>query len=398
MLSEVFVLISLFISVLIYQQFILPIRLMQAGTDAITDGDFSIKYLETGTREVDPLVRVFNSMIDELRKERILMTEQSYFLNRLIEVTPTGILILDYDGRLTNANLAARSILRLITPWKGKTLKEFDGTLIGEIAQLSPNEPKLISANGIDRYRISTNDVIHQGFKRQFILIEDLSTEILQSEKEAYGRVIRMMAHEVNNSIGAVNSILDTVVDFGFEEQDSDPELKQSLKVAISRNQNLGKFMDNYAQIIRLPQPNKQSINLNELLKKCGQLFEAKAKNQDISIEYNLSESPILIEADPIQLEQALSNILLNSIEAIVRDGDINISSQDFPRQFCISDNGVGISPEAAQQLFTPFFSTKPLGQGIGLMLIREILQNHSMHFSLQTDSKTHWTHFCVDI
>lgn len=370
--------------------------MLQSGTDALEEADFTIKYLKTGSREMDKLVHVFNAMIDRLRGERTLVTEQSYFLKNLIEVSPIGMMIMDYDGKLTNVNPTARKILRIKEDWLGKPLSYFKNDLVSKILQLQSGDSKMVSVSGLNKYRIQANDVIHQGFKRRFVLLEDLSLEIIQSEKEAYGRVIRMMAHEVNNSMGAVNSIVNTVIDFGFEEPDSDQELKESLEIAVDRNSNLAKFMDNYAEIIRLPQPNLQMTNIGDLLKKCGQVFEAKARVLDISIDYDLPKEPVIVKADPNQLEQAISNMLTNSIEAIVRDGDIKISCVPFPKSFTIADNGVGISSEHEEKIFTPFFSTKPTGQGIGLMLVREILQNHKSTFTLNTDPQSKWTTFEV--
>ena len=393
--SELVILFSLYLSYLLYSALIKPIDLMQSGTDAIADKDFSVKYLKTGSKEVDKLVDVFNFMIDNLREERTYMSEQSYFIQNLLEVTPMGTVILDLDGKLSNVNPAALDILNISRDYEGKTLMDFPSELITEIVNQKVGETQMISINGVDKYKCRVQEVIHQGFKRRFILIDDLSSEILQLEKKAFGRIIRMMAHEVNNSMGAVNSILDTVVEYGFDD-DRDPELKESLQIAMERNSGLAKFMDNYASILRLPQPNKQGVDLCRLLKKCGQLYTPIASAKDISISFEFAEEAVSVLADAVMLEQAVSNIIKNAIESIDEDGDIIISCQAHPLGFTISDNGAGIPAEKEHLLFTPFFSTKPTGQGVGLMLIREILQSHETDFSLKTDRATGWTSFSV--
>ena len=116
---------------------------------------------------------------------------------------------------------------------------------------------------------------------------------MLASEKEAYGRIIRMMAHEVNNSMGAINSILDSVIEFGFKENLEDNELKQSLIIAKERNIGLSSFMANYASILRLPAPNIQKLDLARLLRKTGQLFQPIAVEKDISIEFDLPKHEV---------------------------------------------------------------------------------------------------------
>jgi len=395
LLSEVLVLFSLFLSYLLYSSFIRPIALLQSGTDAIADADFSVKYLKTGSNEIDKLVSVFNQMIDQLRKERVSVTEQSYFTQKLIEVSNTGIIIMDFDGLISNINPAALKILKIDSNWRGKQLTDFSNPLIDAITSKTNNENSVISISGVDKYKYQSYDVIHQGFKRKFFMIDDLSKEMLQSEKEAFGKIIRMMAHEVNNSMGAINSILDTVMEYGLQD-DEDVELKESLVIAKERNLSLRDFMGNYASILRLPPPQKTKVNLNDLLQKSGKLFRPIAKEKDISIEFDMPLHPVYLDADPILLEQAVSNILKNSIEAIDRNGDILIKCLPYPLQFIISDNGDGIPPNKEQKIFTPFFSTKPTGQGVGLMLVRDILLSHQANFSLKTDYESGWTHFVI--
>ena len=395
LLAEVLVLFSLFLSYLLYKAFIRPIDVLQSGADAIADADFSIKYIKTGSHEIDKLVAVFNQMIDQLRKERVSVTEQSYFTQKLIEVSSTGIVIMDFDGLISNINPAARKMLNIDKDWQGKSMHDYSSPLMNAIPFDSSKKSAIISISGIDKYKCQFNEVIHQGFKRNFIMIDDLSKELLKSEKDAFGKIIRMMAHEVNNSIGAINSILDTVLEFGLLDE-KDKELKESLMIAKDRNLNLQKFMDNYASILRLPSPQKTKVDLTALLKKNGKLFRSITNEKDISIEFDMPLTPISIDADPILLEQAISNILKNAIEAIHSDGDIVIKATNYPKQIIISDNGIGITSKMEHKIFTPFFSTKPTGQGVGLMLVREILLEHQAEFSLKTDSTTGWTSFTI--
>ncbi len=368
---------------------------MQSGTDAIADKDFSIKYLDTGSKEMDKLVHVFNDMIDQLREERTSMSQQSYFMQNLINATPLGIIILNFDEEISSINPSAKDILQMSNFEKEKKLSDLNIDLAKELSLLNIGEVKLIVINGIDKYKCQMNEVIHQGFKRKIILIDDLSKQLLESEKDAYDRIIRMMAHEVNNSMGAINSILDTVVEFGLSEE-KDEELKKSLIIAKERNKGLSKFMANYASILRLPEPNFQQLELSKLLKKSGQLFLPFANENDISIEFDLPEDGPWISGDEVLLEQAISNILKNAIESIVQDGDIIIKCTKNPKGFVITDNGIGISAKNEAKLFTPFFSTKPSGQGVGLMLVRDILQSHKTKFSLKTDPQSKWTSFSV--
>lgn len=393
--SELLVLLSLSFSFYLYRSLTKPIEMMQSGSDALIDSDFSIKYVDTGSKEMDKLINVYNMMIDRLRNERISMQEKSYFLSKLIEVSPIGILILDFDGQLSDANPKAINYLNLPHDYKGKKLTVFDNALMKKLIKLDHNTQQLIDVDGLKKYKCIVNQVIHKGFSRKFIIIEELTNEILETEKNAYGKVIRMMAHEVNNSIGAVNSILNTVMEYGFDHPKADIELKDSLDIAINRNTSLRKFMDNFAKVLRLPKANKNKHDLNEILLRIGHLYVHRAKERNIEIRFQLADEAVT-NIDPILMEQVITNIIKNAIESIDIDGEIMIYSTNDPVGFSIVDNGGGISDEVASKLFSPFYSTKMTGQGIGLILCRDILQDHKAVFELKTDKSTGLTHFKV--
>ena len=390
--SEILILFSLYCSYLLYIAFIKPVQLLQSGTNAIIDRDFSIKYVKTGSSDIDQLITVYNKMIQELREERILMTEQSYFINDLIRLTPMGVIIHDFDGKISNINPAARKLLS-IDDDVSKNLSDYPSEIIPEIQKCQIGGSILISKNGIAKYKCQAEEVMHQGFKRKIILINDLSKELLQSEKKAYGQIIRMMAHEVNNSMGAINSIIDSVVEYGFADNE-DEELKDSLIMAKNRNLSLGMFMAKYASILRLPKTDLKKMDLALFLKNLGKLFTPQAKENQIKITLDIPNEEIFIFGDKILLEQAISNIIKNAIESIGDLGEIKISCKAKPLSLTIADNGQGISPDIANKLFTPFFSTKTTGQGVGLMIIREVFQEHNTEFSLSTDPITGWTSF----
>lgn len=391
--SEVFILASLFISWQLYRDLIAPIRLLMTGVDAMRDKDFNVKFLKVGKPEMDDLIDVYNGMVDQLRHERTRQEQQHYFLEKLVQTSPTGILILDFDDNIANINPKVCNILNLNAhELVGKSVFDFDHPLLHSISTLKTGESRTIALNGIQTYKCQKSHFIDRGFPRYFIMIEELTAEILNAEKKAYGKVIRMMAHEVNNSIGSVNSILDTTV----QMQEHDSDIKYALKIAIQRNDHLNQFMRNFADMVRLPEPRPVKVNLNELLQNVVRLMEFKASQSGIQIAAHLTEMPFFIMADVHLLEQVIINIIKNAIESIelrkkknadwAEPGIITISNSFRPKQLLIEDNGAGISAEAEQQIFSPFFTTKENGQGIGLTLIREILVNHGFQYSLKTN------------
>jgi len=386
-ISEIFIIISLLISWQLYRQLIQPLKTLMQGIEAIKDKDFNVKFMPTGKLEIDELIKVYNQMMDELRTERTQQQQQHFFLEKMIETSPTGILILDYDGNIYQLNPKAEIILGIKKETVlHKPLGEFKHPMMQQLQQLASGESRTFSTNGIDTFKLQKSHFIDRGFPRYFVMIEELTAEILAAEKKAYGKVIRMMAHEVNNTLGPVNSIIESALrseDIWLSGKNE--SLQNALQVAAARNNNLNLFMRNFADVVRLPDPVKKTFDLNQLVRDVANLMQLKAAATKILLEIWLCDSELLIHADKQQIEQVLINIVKNAMEAIEGAGTVSFATQLNPRQLIISDTGKGIPGELTADIFSPFFSTKKDGQGIGLTLIREILLNHHFVFSLET-------------
>lgn len=394
-LSELAIGLSLFISHLIYNSLIRPIDLMKTGVNAIKDEDFNVKFLDTRSTEMNELIYVFNTMLDKLGQERVRTQEQAYFLERLINASPVGMIILDYDGRLSTINAVAKGFLKVKQYDLPQTMIDIKHPLSGLVQALEVGESKVLTYDGVHKYKCQVSSVIHRGFDRKFIMIEELSKELLESERAAYGKVIRMMAHEVNNSMGAVNSILQSVIDFGFDkENEEDEEYISSLTIAKERNEDLALFMKNFAEVIRLPPPQLKPVDLAELVYRTSQSMRPIAQEHAIQIQYHGPSEGILLNLDAAQINQVIVNIIKNAIESIGHQGTINVTVDEGWPQLIIGDDGPGIPEDVQPNLFSPFFSTKPTGQGIGLVIIRDILVNHDATFSLLTDRERGVTEF----
>ena len=388
LVAEVVIIITITISILLYRQFIRPINTITSGIESIEDKDFSMKFIKVGHYEMDKLIDVYNTMIDQLRIERVKQQEQHFFLENLIESTPSGIVILDFDERIISVNPAAELFLdnkeeELI----GKTFAQIPGKLSAEISKVETNEPVVIPISGMKTFRCQKASFVDRGFNNLFIMIEELTEELLKTERTAYEKVIRMMSHEINNSIGAVNSILNSSLNYSDQIAKKDRTyFVDAMNVAIRRNEHLNKFMSNFADIVRIPQPVKTSSDLHELLKTVQLLISSQLRDKKVNWKWDLTENEIIVDLDIHQIEQVLVNILKNAVEAIADTGQIIIQTRHRPKKrVLIMNNGEKISEEIQQKLFTPFFSTKAGGQGLGLTLIREILLNHGFNFSLHT-------------
>ncbi len=213
LVAEFFILLSLAISWSLYNELIRPLQLLLRGADAIKDRDFNVKFVKTGKFEMDQLIAVYNHMIDQLRLERTTQQEQHYFLEKLIQTSPTGIILFDYDGFIAAMNPRALEWTGLQKEKvKRRPLSDFTHPVFQAISELKTGESRTITLEGPRTLKIQKAQFVDRGFPCDFVMIEELTAEILEAEKRSYGKVIRMMAHEVNNSIGAVNSILDTTL------------------------------------------------------------------------------------------------------------------------------------------------------------------------------------------
>jgi len=387
--SEVFIALSLYAAQRIYRSFRQPSTFISSGIEAIQDKDFTIKFVPTGNREVDELIRVYNGMIDQLRTERTRQAEQQFFLDKLVEAAPIALLILDFDERVSAVNPRARQLLRLPdADLLQKPLSAIAHPLLAQLSTLPPDQPHTVKLAGIETYWVLRGQFIDRGFRRQFLFIEELTAEIIETEKKAYGKVIRMMAHEVNNSIGAVNSILHLA-----EPDVADADVRQAVRVAIERNDRLNQFMRRFADVVRLPSPHVGLSDVGVLCRNVVQLMQPQANVRGVSLTATLPDNSVNRPIDVGQLEQVLVNITKNALEACQPGQAVDFQLTE--RALLVRNNGQPISDAVAANLFNPFFSTKSTGQGIGLTLTREILLNHGFGFSLQTQANG-WTVFSI--
>jgi nitrogen fixation/metabolism regulation signal transduction histidine kinase len=380
--SEAVILVSVGLSWSLYNDLINPLQLLLRGTDAMRDRDFNVRFVPTGKYEMDKLIGVYNEMIDQLRTERTLQEEQHFFLEKLIQTSPTGIIMLDYDQNVESINPKAAALLDL--PNQRQPVLQLGHTFLKTIIEQPMGTANLLSMGGVKKYKVQKAQFIDRGFPRAFVMIEELTAEILEAEKTAYGKVIRMMAHEVNNSIGAINSIIDTLLSRSQTAPLQSRDF-EALQIAYDRNEHLNQFMRRFADVVRLPALQKERFDLHDLLHNVAVLMGFKAKEHDVHFTFELAEQSFWINADMQQMEQVLINIVKNAIEAIEQSGTISISTTFNPPQLSITNTGKGIDEAVAPLLFSPFFTTKNTGQGVGLTLIREILSSHQFGFSLAT-------------
>ena len=229
-----------------------------------------------------------------------------------------------------------------------------------------------------------------RGFARRFILMDELTEELHRSEKAAYEKLIRMMSHEVNNTAGAVSSLLESCLAYREQLEPADrDDFAEALSVAISRTGRMNRFMQEFADVVRLPAPRKRPATSRDCCEEVVRLVSGAARDPPGRAGSGRFEadSRRSIWIRP-RWSRPSSTSCKNALEAIGEDGTITVRlGLDGGRPFvAIRDNGGGIPPEVREHLFTPFFTSKENGQGIGLTMVQEILLGHGFDFSLEND------------
>ena len=364
---EAMFVLSIVVSYRLVRALFVPLDLIATGAELIAERDFTSRFVAVGQPEMDSLITVYNEMIDRLRDERLAAEEQHQLLDRIIAASPSGIVICDFDGNVEQMNPAARA---LVTP-----------ELLAEMQTLHSGEARLVSHAGPRRLKVWRAEFRDRGFAKTFFVIDEMTEELRLSEKAAYEKLIRMMSHEVNNSVGAVRSLLESSLRYAPQVREDDRgDFTNALTVASSRVDALNRFMAAFADVVRIPPPHRTRVDARDLLRRVAALLKPELDARNIALKLDLDDT--WIDGDVSQLEQVVINIVRNAIDAIGTEGAIDVTLRNGT--LTVADSGSGIAPEAASDLFTPFFTTKREGRGLGLTIVQEILNNHGFSYSLE--------------
>ena len=385
-LVEGIITLSLIYLVYFYRKVVKPLDTIANGMDLLREQDFNSRLKSVGQLEADRIVDIFNRMMQQLKEERLRLREQNHFLDLLISVSPMGVVILTFDGKVSMANKAALQFLEVDTEedMLDKGMEDLKTPLAEEMSRLPKDTTETIRLSDSHIYRCSRLSFVDRGFAHPFFLIESLTSEVMKAEKKAYEKVIRMIAHEVNNSVAGITSTLDTVDD-ALQTMDDTDDLREVMKVCIERGYSLSRFITRFADVVKIPEPQLEEVRLNDRISACERFLENICQDHQVDLRMDLCEENPWVEIDTSLFEQVLINMVKNSVESIEKNGVITLRTSASPVMLEVADTGRGISKEVETKLFTPFFSTKPNGQGIGLIFIREVLMKHGCSFSLRT-------------
>ena len=386
--------------VVFYRKIVKPMSTIGSGMELLREQDFSSRLSRVGQYEADRIVNVFNRMMEQLKNERLRMREQNHFLDLLIQASPMGVVIMTLDGEVSQLNPMAVKMLGVrLEEAQNRKLDKIDSPLAEELASIPKETTSVVRLNDANIYKCTHSSFIDRGFKHPFFLIERMTDEVMKAEKRAYEKVIRMIAHEVNNTTAGITSTLDTV-EQALSTEENMEDICEVMRVCTERCFSMSRFITRFADVVKIPEPTYSLVNLNDLVFACKRFMEGMCNDRHITLRMEIDESLPDVKLDSSLFEQVLVNIIKNAAESIAPEGKSIVAEDESPEPkgeiiirtlspatIEVIDNGRGISKETEAKLFSPFFSTKPNGQGIGLIFIREVLMRHGCTFSLRTYS-----------
>ncbi|MFN2541931.1 MAG: PAS domain-containing sensor histidine kinase [Chthoniobacterales bacterium] len=357
-----------------------PLQTMSNLLAALREGDYSIR--ARGARADDALGEVLlevNTLGETLRVQRLGAFEATALLRTIMAEIDVAVFTFDPDRRLRLVNRAGENLLgQPIDKLLGRSAADLG---LAQCLEANEDEPLTLSfPGGTGRWGISRSSFREHGLPHELLVLTDLSRTLREEERRAWQRLVRVLGHEMNNSLAPIKSLagsLETLLRREPLPRDWKDDAESGLKSIGARADSLSRFMQAYTRLAKLPPPQKHVVDLGELVQ--------RVVNLEPRLKVEIVPGPkIQIEADAAQIEQVLINLVHNAVDAALETkGAVTIRWRDAGDciEVVVCDEGQGIMNPA--NLFVPFFTTKPGGSGIGLTLSRQIAEAHGGTLSL---------------
>lgn len=344
---------------------------------ALREGDYSLRAPRAGRDDTfREVAEEINSLGDLLRAQRMSALEASALLRKVMDEIEVAVLVFDKEHKLRLINHHGERLFQK----SGEALRGHTAGELGLMDILNGDAPRVVDftfPGGAGRWEVRRGTYREQGNPHDLVVLSDMTRALREEERQAWKRLVQVLRHEINNSLAPIHSLagsLRRMLARHPRPPDWEDDLRQGLDVITDRSQALNRFMASYSLLTRLPEPCPRPVNVGEWIQRVAGL----ETRRPVDI---LPGPEITIHADRDQLEQCLINLVKNAVEA-VENPDARIwihwSKPDYPAAFvdvCVEDEGPGILNPA--NLFVPFFTTKPNGSGLGLMLSRQIAEAH---------------------
>jgi len=347
----------------------------------------------------------FNEVISEFQKARVATAEQYRYLQTVVQHVGLGLLAFDRKGEVDLINNAAKRLLQVANLKNIKSLSTFSQPLVETLQQLKPGEKMLVKIenNGeMMQLAVYATEFRQQHRSITLVSMQNIESELAEQEMAAWQKLIRVLTHEIMNSVTPIASLASTVNtligkmnktgdgDAMLISEESIDDIHQATATIAKRSQGLLRFTDSFRNLSRIPQPHFQIFPVTELFDRVGQLMKDQLETAGIDLQIKVKPHSLELTADRELIEQVLINLILNAIHALADTDEktIELGGQMDQRgrlAITVTDNGWGIADEVKEKIFTPFFTTRKEGSGIGLNLARQIMRLHKGSISVHS-------------
>ncbi len=345
----------------------------------------------------DDLNRAFNDVINDFQKVRSEKEEHFHYLQSIVQNIDVSIIAYRKDGTVEMINKAAKKLFQIHSLKNVKGLEQLSQDLVNTLIHISPGENTLVKVQDQDDILQLAIYATEFKVKDKLIIlatINNIQNVLEEQETEAWQKLIRVLTHEIMNSITPIASLSSTleimlkgITDGGNVREDLDMdsvmEIQQALQTINKRSTGLLHFVNTYRNLTRIPKPNFKIFPVRELFKNLYLLMEEEITENKVNFVTNIDPENIEVSADEQLVEQVIINLIRNSMHALDGRKDPTIELKTYYNKrgrvtIQVADNGTGILPEVLDKIFIPFFTTKQSGSGIGLSLSRQILRLHN--------------------
>ncbi len=364
------------------QRIVRPLQTLSNILAAIREGDYSIRGRRAASGDaLGEVMLEVNDLGQTLREQRLGALEATALLRTVMAEIDVVVFAFDGEGRLRLVNRAGEKLLaRPAARLLGHTSAE-----LGLSACLNREDGdgpmQMPFPGGLGRWDVRHSTFREGGVQHQLLVLTDLSQTLREEERSAWQRLLRVLAHELNNSLAPIKSVAGSLADLLDREPrsaDWGDDMQRGLEVISARADSLARFVESYSKLARLPQPRFEPLNIGTLVRRVASL-ETRLPVKIVS------GSEVVVQGDGGQLEQLLINLVRNAVDASLETSgavEVGWTQNDGQVEVCVSDEGPGLANTA--NLFVPFFTTKADGSGIGLVLSRQIAEAHGGTLTLE--------------
>jgi two-component system, NtrC family, nitrogen regulation sensor histidine kinase NtrY len=372
--------------------------------DSVRNDDSNLYFpLESGNPALNQLYQSMNRVNEQIQHLKIANRQQEQYFRTLLEHLATGIITYNEKGFVLHANSSAKKLLSIDVLTHLQQIERKDVKLFETINSMKPFERKLVAINsdgGEIQLSLKSTSLKTSGNELVILSIQDIKNELDEKEVESWMKLIRVLMHEIMNSITPITSLsesLSNIYSSGGKpvvpEQISTKTIAttlQGLNVIKEQGKGLMSFVESYRKLTRIPEPDRKNFMASDLLTRIQILYNSLEKSEKISLSVSLSDPNMEIFADQNLISQVLINLLRNALEANENNEGARIkitasTGADNRSEICVADNGPGIPPENIDEVFVPFFTTRQNGSGIGLSVSRQIMKAHGGNLKVRS-------------